>query len=90
MTIPLRIVTGRVASNVQRWVYIDMSCMKCDLCGVDDAVQNGVLCSSCREAIVRLLAISNAEQCVQYEVANATIATVDHPERTQNMRKARS
>lgn len=62
---------------------------KCDLCGVDDAVRDGLLCPSCREAIARLLAINEHDRGEQNEAAEAAVETVDHPETKENTRKAR-
>ena len=67
-----------------------MNDSKCDLCGVDDAVPDGLLCPSCREAIARLLVIDTAEQPEIIDVGGATISTVDHPEKSRNTRKAGS
>jgi hypothetical protein len=36
--------------------------MNCDLCASDEAIENGVLCLACREAIHRLQAIVDAER----------------------------
>lgn len=64
--------------------------MKCDLCGADDAVKNGLLCAACREAIVRLLVISEQERAGQKEAAEALTAAMEHPEMRQNTRKVGS
>lgn len=90
MTLPLRIVTVCGASNLVSRVYIDMNDIKCDLCRVDEALPEGLLCSSCREAIARLLVIGTVEHSVECDTASATLETVDHPEKRQNTRRAGS
>jgi hypothetical protein len=42
-----------------------MKLKKCELCFEDEAAPNGVLCTACREAIVRLLAIREHERVEQ-------------------------
>lgn len=64
--------------------------MKCDLCGVDDALKSGVLCAACREAIVRLLVTDERKQAPESEADTAVSKATVHPEKTQNMRKAGS
>ena len=72
------------------WVNHSMKLKKCDLCGVDDAMQDGVLCPSCREAIARLLVISARERSDEVEAAETTIGAADHPGTKQNTSKAGS
>ncbi len=64
--------------------------MKCDLCGVDNALKNGVLCAACREAIVRLLVTDERQQAPQSEADTALSKATVHPEKTQSTRKAGS
>lgn len=66
-----------------------MNHTKCDLCGVDDALPDGLLCASCREAVARVLTFAEAERADANKSANTGIESVDHPETTQNTRKAR-
>jgi hypothetical protein len=62
---------------------------KCELCSEDDAAPNGVLCGACREAIARLLVISEHERAE--ERGNDQLEEVIvYPERTINTRKAGS
>lgn len=89
MTFSLRIVTLCGASNLQYRVYTDMNDITCDLCGVDDALPDGLLCPACREAVARVLMFAEAQSAEANESVNATIKSVDHPETTQNTRKAR-
>lgn len=63
---------------------------KCDLCGVDDAMEDGLLCPSCREAIVRLLTIGGSERSANNEIADAAVESMDYPETRQKTRKAGS
>jgi hypothetical protein len=67
-----------------------MSYTKCDLCGVDDAIENGLLCPSCWEAIARLLAIGKGEQFLHYETFSEAIDMIDHPERKRSTGRAGS
>ena len=89
MTFPLRIVTERGASNPEHRVYIGMNEMKCDLCGVDDALADGLLCASCREAVARLVIIAERERIERTEAANAAMENENYPEATENTRNAR-
>jgi hypothetical protein len=66
-----------------------MNDMKCDLCGVDDAVQDALLCPSCREAIARLLTIRSREG-VESAGSEQFEEVIVYPERTINTRKAGS
>jgi len=66
-----------------------MKYRKCELCGVDEAMADGLLCPSCREAIARVMAIESPQD-EQNEAAGAVIEIVDQPEATQNTRKAGS
>jgi hypothetical protein len=66
-----------------------MNDTKCDLCGVDDALPDGLLCASCREAVARVLIFAERQRAERNETANATIESADYPETTQNTRKAR-
>ena len=65
-----------------------MKYRKCDLCGVDDALKDDVLCLSCREAIARLLAIGSSERAERDEDMNQELEAADRLERKQNTRKA--
>jgi hypothetical protein len=67
-----------------------MNYRKCDLCGVDEAMEDGLLCPSCREAIVRLLTIGGSEQSANNEISDTAIATMNYPEIRQKTRKAGS
>jgi hypothetical protein len=51
---------------------------------------DGLLCPSCREAIVRLLAIAGSEQTEQNEAVNPEVEAADYPKTKQNTRKAGS
>lgn len=62
---------------------------KCDLCGEDEAVPNGLLCTSCREAIARLLEIREHQRAEARENDPLEQAAV-YPEQTMNTRKAGS
>jgi len=54
--------------------------MKCDLCVRDDAADNGWLCISCREAIARLLVITEAQAAASSKRISATNAAVQSEE----------
>ena len=66
-----------------------MKSKKCELCSADEAAPNGVLCSACREAIVRLLVIREHERCEQAE-SDQMEEIVVYPERTKSTRQAGS
>jgi len=51
---------------------------------------DGLLCSSCREAIARLLEIGTVKHLVECDTANATLEAADYPEKRQNTRRAGS
>jgi hypothetical protein len=71
-------------------VYMDMNDVICDLCGVDNAMPDGLLCSSCREAIARLLEIGTVPHPAECDTASATSEIADYPEKRQNTRRAGS
>jgi hypothetical protein len=62
---------------------------ECELCAVDAAAPNGVLCAACREAIVRLLVIREQELHRQGEPDQLEEVVV-YPERTKRTRQAGS
>jgi len=66
-----------------------MKSMKCDLCGEDQVAANGVLCTACREAIVRLVIIQERELQQQSD-RDQLEGVVVYPERTKNTRQAGS
>jgi hypothetical protein len=45
--------------------------MKCDLCEKDEAATGSLLCLACREAIVRLLVISERELTREKPISRA-------------------
>jgi hypothetical protein len=66
-----------------------MKSKKCELCSADEAAPDGVLCSACREAIVRLLAIREEER-IEHGESDQLEEFVVYPERTKNTRQAGS
>lgn len=66
-----------------------MRSKKCELCSADEAAPNGVLCTACREAVVRLLMIREHERCEQAE-SDQLEEFVVYPERKKNTRQAGS
>lgn len=62
---------------------------KCDLCSEDDAAPHGVLCTACREAIGRLLAIREHEHAASGEHDQLEEVVV-YPKQTINTRTAGS
>jgi hypothetical protein len=62
--------------------------MKCDLCSSGEALENGLLCMSCRETIIRLQVLAErtrGRMCAE----NSNKADGD-PERAQTKRVAKS
>lgn len=53
-------------------------------------MEDGLLCLSCREAIVRLLAIDGSEQAKKNEAVNKPLDVGDYLETRRNTRKAGS
>jgi hypothetical protein len=66
-----------------------MKSNQCELCSVDKAVPDGVLCAACREAIVRLLAIQESGRPENND-GDQLEEVVVYPERTINTRRAGS
>jgi hypothetical protein len=66
-----------------------MKSTKCELCSEDDAADGGVLCTACREAIVRLLVIREHERKEQGQ-SDQLQEVVVYPEGTRNTRQAGS
>ncbi len=62
---------------------------KCDLCGEDEAMADGLLCTACREAIARLLEIREHQRAEQRENDQLEQVAV-YPEQTMNKRRAGS
>ncbi len=60
---------------------------KCELCSAEQAAPNGLLCTACREAIVRLLAIRKNEQKTCGE-GDPLEEIVMYPERKKITREA--
>jgi hypothetical protein len=60
---------------------------KCELCSAEQAAPNGLLCTACREAIARLLAIRKDEQIGRSE-SDPLEEIVMYPERKKITREA--
>ncbi len=62
--------------------------MRCDLCGTDEALENGLLCLACSEAIERLRVIRDVERIRDIQ-AKAATADVEPSEERLNRRSAK-